>query len=64
MDRKPDIIRAVVLVFAIGLVISGFTSIQASEDDRRALEPAPTSSFFSFLQEKAPDFMPGMSPGR
>ncbi len=51
MDRKPDIIRAVVLVFAIGLVISGFTSIQASEDGRRALEPAPTSSFFSFLQE-------------
>ena len=35
MGGKPDIIRAVVLVFAVGLVVTGFTSIQASEDKPR-----------------------------
>ncbi len=35
MGRKPDIIRAIVLIFAIGLVITGFTSIHASEDKVR-----------------------------
>ncbi|MBN7770386.1 hypothetical protein KUV44_11830 [Marinobacter daepoensis] len=34
MGSKPDIIRAIVLIFAVGLVITGFTSIQASEDTR------------------------------
>lgn len=51
MDRKPDIIRAVVLVFAIGLVITGFTSLPASEDDKRTVELTPAPSLFSFLQE-------------
>ncbi|MDX1633331.1 MAG: hypothetical protein R3280_01715 [Marinobacter sp.] len=32
MERKPDVIRAVLLVFAIGLAISGFTSIRTSEE--------------------------------
>ncbi|MEP1706596.1 MAG: hypothetical protein ABJJ82_19820 [Marinobacter sp.] len=32
MGRKPDIIRTVVLIFAVGLVITGFTSLQASDD--------------------------------
>jgi len=32
MGGKPDIIRAIVLIFAVGLVITGFTSLQASED--------------------------------
>jgi uncharacterized membrane protein len=37
MGGKPDIIKAIVLIFAVGLVITGFTSIQASEDkDPRA----------------------------
>ncbi|MET4025564.1 putative membrane protein [Marinobacter sp. MBR-99] len=42
MGNKPDIIRAIVLIFAVGLVITGFTSIQASEDKRadRAAVPA------------------------
>jgi len=31
MGGKPDIIRAIVLIFAVGLVITGFTSLQASE---------------------------------
>lgn len=34
MGGKPDIIRAIVLIFAVGLVVTGFTSIQASENDR------------------------------
>jgi uncharacterized membrane protein len=33
MSGKPDIIRAIVLIFAVGLVITGFTSIHASEDN-------------------------------
>lgn len=33
MGGKPDIIKAIVLIFAIGLVITGFTSIHASEDN-------------------------------
>ena len=37
MGRKPDIIRTVVLIFAVGLVITGFTSLQAADD-------APTAS--------------------
>lgn len=44
MDRKPDIIRAIVLIFAVGLVVTGFTSIQASED-KRADRQAPLTSF-------------------
>jgi len=32
MGGKPDIIRAIVLIFAVGLVVTGFTSLQASED--------------------------------
>ncbi|MEX0604750.1 MAG: hypothetical protein WD623_05970 [Marinobacter sp.] len=64
MDRKPDIIRAVVLVFAVGLVITGFTSIQASDDDNRSAELAPATPFLSFLQERSPNVMPGISPDR
>jgi len=42
MGNKPDIIRTIVLIFAVGLVITGFTSLQASEDKRadRAAVPA------------------------
>lgn len=39
MERKPDIIKSVVLIFAVGLVITGFTSLQASEDRRGADVP-------------------------
>ena len=44
MDRKPDIIRAIVLIFAVGLVITGFTSIQASEE-KRSFRDVPITSF-------------------
>lgn len=40
MGSKPDILRTVVLIFAVGLVITGFTSLQASEDNRAANLPA------------------------
>lgn len=36
MGRKPDIIRTVVLIFAVGLIITGFTSLQASDDEPTA----------------------------
>ncbi|WP_203299995.1 hypothetical protein [Marinobacter sediminum] len=35
MGGKPDIIKAVVLIFAAGLVITGITTIQASETPTR-----------------------------
>ncbi|MBW4934557.1 hypothetical protein [Marinobacter sp. F4206] len=35
MGGKPDIIKAIVLIFAVGLVITGFTSLHASEDQPR-----------------------------
>lgn len=35
MSGKPDIIRAIMLTFAVGLVITGFTSLHASEDQSR-----------------------------
>ncbi len=38
MERKPDVIRAVLLIFAIGLAISGFTSIR-TQDDRASVAP-------------------------
>lgn len=41
MGGKPDIIKAILLIFAIGLVITGFTSIHASEG-----KDARTSSLF------------------
>lgn len=41
MERKPDVIRAVLLIFAIGLVISGVTSIQASDE---GVSPTPVVS--------------------
>jgi hypothetical protein len=31
MNRKPDIIRTVAIIFVVGLVITGFTSMTASD---------------------------------
>lgn len=39
MTRKPDIIRAVVIVFVIGLAVTGLTSLQASQDERSVQPP-------------------------
>ncbi len=36
MGRKPDIIRTVALIFVVGLIITGFTSLQASDDEPTA----------------------------
>lgn len=43
MSSKPDIIRATVLIFAVGLVVTGFTSIQASQDERADRNLSATS---------------------
>lgn len=32
MNRKPDIIRTVAIIFVVGLVITGFTSMNASDN--------------------------------
>lgn len=40
MHRKPDIIRAIILIFAVGLAVTGFTSLQASENDKRPAQAA------------------------
>ena len=34
MNRRPDVIRVLVMMFAIGLLISGLTSLAASEEPR------------------------------
>lgn len=43
MKRRPDTIRTVVLLFVMGLALSGLTSLQASDDESRAL-PAEISA--------------------
>ncbi|MBK1873033.1 MULTISPECIES: hypothetical protein [unclassified Marinobacter] len=50
MGGKPDIIRAIVLIFAVGLVITGFTSLQASEDRPATVtesSAAPVSTYMA-----------------
>ena len=34
MNRKPDVIRVLVIVFALGLVVTGISSLQATEGHR------------------------------
>ncbi|WP_166263326.1 hypothetical protein [Marinobacter caseinilyticus] len=51
MERKPDMIRAVVLIFFIGLAITGLTSIQFSDDDRQVSEPAADAPLVSFFAD-------------
>ena len=43
MNRKPDIIRAIVLIFTVGLIITGFTSMQSPDS---GFSPA-TSAYVS-----------------
>lgn len=47
MNRKPDIIRTILIVFAVGLVITGFTSMQSPEGGFSAAASA-------FVTEAAP----------
>ncbi len=49
MRRRPDMIRTVVLVFVMGLAVTGLTSFQSSEDEPRAL-PADISSQGQWFQ--------------
>ena len=36
MGRKPDIIRMIALIFAVGLIVTGFTSLQAADEEPTA----------------------------
>ncbi len=45
MESKPDIIRTLLLVFALGLVVTGLTSFQATADDGR--DAAALDGFFA-----------------
>ncbi|HLV78175.1 MAG TPA: hypothetical protein VKY53_09665 [Marinobacter sp.] len=44
MRGKPDIIRTIVLIFAAGLIVTGFTTLQASED-KRSVRDLPLSGY-------------------
>lgn len=46
MNRRPDVIRVLVMVFAFGLLVSGLTSLAASDEPRLtsgAMQEAPPS---------------------
>jgi len=43
MNRKPDTIRAIMLIFMVGLIITGFTSLRAPEDGMSAAASAYVS---------------------
>lgn len=49
MNRKPDVIRVLVIVFAVGLVVSGITSLAASD----ASSPAVSSSYWQSGQSSS-----------
>ncbi|MGM0768779.1 MAG: hypothetical protein ACQEV6_12185 [Pseudomonadota bacterium] len=49
MEHKPDIIRAIVLVFAVGLVVTGFTSLQASEEKRGSAAPRSVADHIELM---------------
>lgn len=49
MRRRPDMIRTLVLVFVMGLAVTGLTSFQASEEETRAV-PADISSQGQWFQ--------------
>lgn len=51
MRGKPDIIRTIVLIFAVGLVITGFTSLQASED-KHSVRDIPAISFVQSADQR------------
>ncbi len=45
MKRKPDTMLAVIGLFVIGLLVSGFSSLSVSADEEQAL-PAQTEAPF------------------
>ncbi|WP_165495669.1 hypothetical protein [Marinobacter halodurans] len=53
MERKPDVIRALVFLFVIGLAVTGLTSLQASEPKSRAVSMADSadSSLLQMLED-------------
>lgn len=51
MGGKPDIIRAIVLVFAVGLVVTGFTTLQASEDRPATMNKSSVAADSAYLRK-------------
>ncbi|WP_004580128.1 hypothetical protein [Marinobacter nanhaiticus] len=51
MERKPDVIRALVFLFAMGLAVTGFTSLQASEPRSKATAEVIDSPLMPMLEE-------------
>lgn len=51
MRRRPDTLRTVVLLFVVGLAVTGLTSLQASEDEPRVV-PAELSSQGQWYQAR------------
>lgn len=47
MEQKPDMIRTLVFLFAAGLVITGVTSLQAS-DERQAVPASDSQQAVTF----------------
>ena len=44
MNRRPDVIRTLVMVFTVGLLVSGLTTLAVSDDsDTTASAPATPS---------------------
>lgn len=44
MNHQPDVIRVLMTVFVIGLLISGLTSLAASEEPRLTSGAAPDTT--------------------
>ncbi len=51
MERKPDMIRVVVIIFTIGLVITGFSSIQSSGRDTTTVKAVAESSVLARISD-------------
>lgn len=48
MNRKPDVIRSLVIIFMVGLVVSGVTNLGASEKPSSA-------QLLQIAQSESPD---------
>jgi hypothetical protein len=53
MSRRPDTIRTLVLVFVVGLAVTGLTSLQAGGDEPRVLPAEISSQGQSFQAQRA-----------
>lgn len=56
MNRKPDVIRALVVVFSVGLMISGLTTLAASDSNAAAGSGTDLSSIMSQQDDSSVTF--------